>query len=234
MFAEYLRLLHSVYLKDCTLDCSLSICSQAGINLLTLPLLSLRHSSVPSAAFVYRGSGAYGWVEYFAGTIPLFVPDFSGGVHCTTVNYSEPAQLSGWVYVCVCERISCVYVRCKVNYTGKWIQHSLHVTRRQSTNFYRHRPAIWRPSTTVCLLRLGRCICVRVCGYTGGVCVWKSVCINFITTTQHSTAQYSTVKQFPSRTLPQHKILCEARLRLLSSSENLHVIRTEFLRVLRK
>lgn len=125
MFAEYLRLLHSVYLKDCTLDCSLSICSQAGINLLTLPLLSLRHSSVPSAAFVYRGSGAYGWVEYFAGTIPLFVPDFSGGVHCTTVNYSEPAQLSGWVYVCVCERISCVYVRCKVNYTGKWIQHSL-------------------------------------------------------------------------------------------------------------
>lgn len=146
------------------------------------------------------------------------------------------ASTAEWVgvCVCVCERISCVYVRCKVNYTGKWIQHSLHVTRRQSTNFYRHRPAIWRPSTTVCLLRLGRCICVRVCGYTGGVCVWKSVCINFITTTQHSTAQYSTVKQFPSRTLPQHKILCEARLRLLSSSENLHVIRTEFLRVLRK
>lgn len=219
-FAEYLRLVHSVYFRSCTLDCSLSICSEAGsTRRLAQPLIF-------SAAFVYKGSGAYGWAEYFGSTI-TFYAWFQWGA-CIAQSWIIQSQPS-WVGEFMCECVSCVYVRCKVNYSGKWIQHSLHVTRRQSTNFYRHRPAIWRPSTTVCLLRLSRCMCVYQ--YAG---IRQSVCINFITTTQHSTTQYSRAKQFPSRTLPQHKILCEARLRLLSSSENLHVIRTEFLRALRK
>lgn len=111
--------------------------------------------------------------------------------------------------MCVCECVSCVYVRCKVNYSGKWIQHSLHVTRRQSTNFYRHRPAIWRPSTTVCLLRLSRCVCVRASMRVYGwcVCVWQSVCINFITTTQHSTVPHSRAERssFPAGPFPNIK-----------------------------
>lgn len=83
-------------------------------------------------------------------------------------------------------------MRCKVNYTGKWIQHSLHVTRRQSTNFYRHRPAIWRPSTS-----LSRCVCV-----CGRVYALTSL-------PQHNTAEQSRAEPDPFSL--SHKILCEAR-----------------------
>lgn len=92
-------------------------------------------------------------------------------------------------------------MRCKVNYTGKWIQHSLHVTRRQSTNFYRHRPAIWRPSTS-----LSRCVCAGVYGCVCGR-VYALTSLPQHNTTQQSRAEQSRAGPF----LHTHKILCEAR-----------------------
>lgn len=90
MLAEYLKLLH----KACTLDCSLSVCSRAAFVLPTL-------SALPDPPQLFLQSALYTKdlaLMPESGILPVqshFMPDFSGGEPCTTVNYSQPAQLSG-------------------------------------------------------------------------------------------------------------------------------------------